>query len=289
MENFDDSAFDQEEMFIDLEEMNNLYEESKFMDDLIARGENKHISRLKQWSKYVDPEIGRAYRKYDAADKKYFDHTKNGFRLDYGRHQRASDTYNRNKIMSDNDIQNKRRAVEDAFRSRMRQATTKEERLEAKKARDNMMAQIERDRSNYDRELGRVKSHVKRFGKNNWKKTQENEYNTKATTLKNKREEYGNDFKKQADDFALRKSVDLKDKYSKVDPRTGLSKYDRKMIKRGYKEMDAERDVAKFKQIQQNAPTNGYFGDVVGNKKNELRGRYAAQGKLPDHLKDFSL
>ena len=101
--------------------------------------------------------------------------------------------------------------------------------------------------------------------------------------MKNKRDESKAVYRTAVHDY-VNKNQAKSDRMMKKDPKTGLSKYDRKAIKMAYKANDQNADEQRMLTQANKAAENGYFGGAY-NKKSELQQRFAAQGKLPNHLK----
>ena len=162
----------------------------------------------------------------------------------------------------------------------MRQATTREEKRDIKNQFKNIKNSINYDKSLYDKASTDIKRRGSIF---TGKKEQEKEYNKTVAELKNKRDESKAVYRNAVHDY-VNKNQAKSDRMMKKDPKTGLSKYDRKAIKMAYKANDQASDDQRMVTQANKAAENGYFGGAY-NKKSELKQRFAAQGKLPNHLK----
>ena len=278
-EYFDDSIFDVEESLAELEEQNNLYTEANTRE-LINQGKKIYDKSIGKWAKWYDDKAGRAYTNYDAADMKYDKYTRDGFQYDRDQRRWDKGKYKNFKANANADIQNKLRLAEDEYKSRMRQASTREEKREARKQFKNIKKEIERRKSNYDK----AGSDYKRRGSIlSGKQEQKKVYDQTSAKLKNERDMAKAIYRNAVHNYVNNNQA-KSDRMMKKDPKTGLSQYDRRAIKMAYKANDAKADEQRMINQANRASDNGYFGGAY-DKKSELRQRFAAQGKLPDHLK----
>ena len=283
MESFDDSAFDEEEVFIELEEMNNIYDESA-VSDLINRGQAAYKKSLTKWAKYKDSDAKRYFDKYDKADKEYDDYTKDGFKYDKMAHVKARDNYNLFRASSNADLQNKRRMMEDEYKSAMRRATTPEEKESAKHGKRLFQDQIARDEENYNRRADQLDQMSPKRG---WKQKQLTDYQNTSASLQNKRQAAKADYRNAADKWANNKLHVQKSHAGKSTP-GNINQFDRKMIKKGYLTQQREQEENRGRQMVQNARANGYFDDI-NDRKSYLKAQMAAKGKLPESMKGFTV
>ena len=278
-EYFDDSIFDIEESLVELEEQNNLYTEAN-TSELLNQGKKLYDKSIGKWAKWYDDKSGRAFINYNNDDKNYQNYTKNGFQYNADQRRWDKGKYQNIKSNIDSDIQNKLRLAEDEYKSRMRQATTREEKREIRKQYENIKNSINYNKSLYNKASNDIKRRGSIF---TGKKEQEKEYNQTAAELKNKRDESKAVYRNAVHDYVNRNQA-KSDRMMKKDPKTGLSKYDRKAIKMAYKANDQNADEQRMLTQANKAAENGYFGGAY-DKKSELKQRFAAQGKLPNHLK----
>ena len=158
-EYFDDSIFDTEEYLAELEDQNNLYSESSRVSakELLDQGNKLYRKSIGKWAKWDNDQAGRAFSGYYDADTKYDDYTKYGFQYDPEQRKYDKGKYQSFKAQTESNIQNKLRLAEDEYKSRMRQATTPEERKEAKKQYQIVLMDIRRLEADYKRKASEFK------------------------------------------------------------------------------------------------------------------------------------